>query len=151
MALSFQIESIDCWIADARPLIFAHWQELGLDLDLAIDPDIEKMKLMEKMGLFFVLTARETDKLVGYLLALVSPHLHYKSSKPMLIVDAYYVTPEFRNGAGVRLLKFMEETAHQKGAIKIYLSCKVHRDHSKLFESLGYRLSDFAFIKRMEA
>lgn len=149
MALSFQVESVDSWVADARPLIHEHWQELGLDLDLAIDPDIDKMKLMEQAGAWFVMTARDAGALVGYLLAIVSPHLHYKSSKPMLIVDAYYVRPDVRNGAGARLLSFMEEFAKEKGAIKIYLSCKAHRDHSKLFEAMGYHLSDYAFIKRI--
>ena len=67
----------------------------------------------------------------------------------MLIVDAYYVKPEFRQGTGLRLLKYMEEFARMRGAIKIYLSCKVHKDHSRLFQALGYRLSDYAFTKRL--
>lgn len=143
------MESIDAWAAEAQPLYVEHWKELGLDLDLEIAPDIEKMKIMEQAGLFLVITAREAGKLIGYLLAVVSAHLHYKNSPKMFIVDAYYIVPEFRRGAGVRLFKFAEETAKKLGAIKMYLSCKVHKDHSKLFLALGYRLSDYAFIKRI--
>jgi len=49
----------------------------------------------------------------------------------------------------LQLLKFMEMFAREKKAIKIYLSCKVHKDHSRLFNALGYRLSDYAFTKRI--
>ena len=61
----------------------------------------------------------------------------------------YYIKPEYRKGAGLRLLKFMEVKAREAGAIKIYLSCKVHLDHSALFRMLGYRNSDYTFTKRI--
>lgn len=146
---TFQTESVEQFVIEATPLIYEHWQELGLDLDLRGDPDFDKMAILEKAGLWYVLTARHEGKLVGYLWALVSPHLHYRNSGLMLIVDAYYVKPEYRRGTGIGLLKFMETFANQKQAIKIYLTCKVHKDQTKLFTALGYRLSDYAFIKRI--
>lgn len=146
---TFQIESVERWQAESAELVYAHWQELGMDLDLEIAPDYEKMAMLEKIGMFKVITAREDAKLTGYLLALVSPHLHYRTSPPMLIVDAYYISPEARTGTGVKLIRYVEELARQLSAIKIYFSCKVHRDHSKLFLALGYRLSDFAFTRRL--
>ncbi len=146
---TLQVESVEVWEAESKDLVYAHWQELGLDLDLEIAPDFEKMKTLESMGLFKVVTVREGGTLVGYLLAVVSTHLHYRNSPKMLIVDAYYISPECRSGAGVKLIRFTEELAKQLGAIKIYFSCKVHKDHSQLFTALGYRLSDFAFTKRI--
>jgi GNAT superfamily N-acetyltransferase len=146
---SFQTEPVEQFVLEATPLIYEHWQELGLDLDLRGDPDFDKMAMLEKMGLWHVLTVRHDGELIGYLWALVSPHLHYRNSGLMLIVDAYYVKPEYRNGTGLKLLKFMEAFAEEKGAIKIYLTCKVHKDQSRLFTTLGYRLSDYAFTKRI--
>jgi hypothetical protein len=149
MNCTYQLETVDNWYADAKPLYEKHWQELGLDLDLKIDPDVDKMRLMEQNGMFTVITVRNAGRLVGYLLAVVSNHLHYRSSPKMFIVDAYYVLPEFRQGTGTKLFKFAEHIAQTLGTIKIYLSCKVHKDHSRLFKTLGYRLSDYAFIKRI--
>lgn len=146
---TFQVEPVEKFVLEATPLIYEHWQELGLDLDLRGDPDFDKMAMLEKAGLWHVLTVRHEVKLVGYLWALLVTHLHYRSSGPMLIVDAYYLSPEHRRGSGVGLLKFMEAFAKEKQAIKIYLTCKVHRDQTKLFEALGYRLSDYAFTKRI--
>jgi Acetyltransferase (GNAT) family len=147
--IQFQIEPVEQWAADSKDLVYAHWQELGLDLDLEIAPDIEKMKILESLGMFTVITARDEGKLVGYLLAVVSTHLHYRTSPPMFIVDAYYISLEYRNGTGAKLFRFAEVIAKQLGTIKIYLSCKVHKDHSKFFKVLGYKLSDYAFIKRI--
>jgi hypothetical protein len=146
---TFQVESVEDWASDSKDLVYAHWQELGLDLDLEIAPDYGKMQILEGLGMFKVITVREDGRLVGYLLAVVNTHLHYRNSPKVLIVDAYYVSPECRSGTGVKLVRFTEELAKQLGTIKIYFSCKVHKDHSKLFNALGYRLSDFAFTKRI--
>lgn len=146
---TFQVESVEEWASESKELVYAHWQELGLDLDLEIAPDFGKMKQLEEMGMFKVITVREDGRLVGYLLAIVNNHLHYRNSPKMLIVDAYYISPECRSGTGVKLVRFTEDLAHRLGAIKIYFSCKVHKDHTQLFQALGYRLSDFAFTKRI--
>lgn len=146
---TFQVESVEDWASESKELVYAHWQELGLDLDLEIAPDFAKMKAMEDAGMFKVITVREDGRMGGYLLAVVSVHLHYRNAPKMLIVDAYYVSPECRSGTGVKLVRFTEDVAHRLGAIKIYFSCKVHKDHTQLFQALGYRLSDYAFTKRI--
>lgn len=147
--LNFQVESIEAWYSDAVPLIYDHWQELGLDTDLKGDINTEALKSLEAAKIASVITVRDEGQMVGYLLAIHTPHLHYKSSPPMYIVDMYYIKPEYRTGAGAKLLKFMEDYARKLGCIKIYLSCKVHKDHSRLFQALGFKLSDYAFIKRI--
>lgn len=147
--MTFQLESVEKWFGDAIPLIYNHWQELGLDTDLKGDVDVERLMILEQAGAWLTMTARDDGKLVGYIAALFSPHLHYRSSGPMMIVDMYYIKPEYRNGTGAQLLAFMEATARDKKAIKIYLSCKVHKDHTKLFQLLGYKLTDYAFTKRI--
>lgn len=149
MPLALQIEPVDSWFAEAIPLIYAHWQELGLDTDLKGDINTEALRQLEAIGRCSVITVRDDQELVGYLVAIHFPHLHYQSSGPMFMVDMYYIRPDHRQGAGVRLFKFMESYAKKLGCIKIYLTCKAHKDHSKLFEGLGYRLSDYAFTKRI--
>ena len=117
--MTIAVEPVEVWQRDAMPLVREHWRELGLDLDLEISPDFERMKAMESLGIWKVVTVRDDGKLVGYLLAVVSQHLHYSTSPKMFIVDAYYITPEYRNGTGVKLLKFAEALAKELGAIKI--------------------------------
>jgi len=166
---TFQVEPVEVWEKECSALVYAHWQELGLDLDLEIAPDFAAMKQLESMGMFKVITAREVEecdahtgggedagcicgesgRLVGYLLAVINTHLHYRTSPKMFIADAYYVSPECRSGTGAKLIRFSEQVARGVGAIKIYLSCKAHKDHTTLFQALGYRLSDHAFTRRI--
>ena len=148
--MTFQEETVDKWWADAKPLIYDHWQELGLDTDLKGDIAVDLLRQLEKAGKWVTLTVRtDAGELAGYAVALLNQHLHYFSSGPMFLVDMYYIRPQYRRGTGLQMLKFMEEVARRYGAIKIYLSCKVHKDHTKLFTALGYRLSDYAFTKRI--
>lgn len=149
MPLSIQIDSIERWHKDAYPLLHDHWQELGLDLDLEGAIDVDSLSKLEEMGRASVITVRDNGNVVGYLLAIHHTHLHYKTSPPVFIVDMYYIAPEYRKGLGVRLFSFMQSYAKKIGCIKLYLSCKVHKDHSKLFTAMGYKLSDYAFVKRI--
>lgn len=149
MPLSIQTETVDQWFHDAIPLLYDHWQELGLDTDLKGDVNTDILRVLEQNKALALITVRDEENLVGYLVAIVNPHLHYRSSPPMFIVDMYYIVPKYRRGAGVRMFKFAEDQARKLGCIKFYLSCKVHKDHTALFEGLGFRLSDFAFTKRL--
>lgn len=150
MPLSIQIEPVEKWHEEARPtLIDDHWKELGLDLDLEGKINVDALAKMEAAGIVSCITVRYDGWMVGYLLAIHHQHLHYNSSPPMFIVDMYYIAPKYRTGAGVRMFKFAEHYAKKLGCIKLYLSCKVHQDHSKLFTKLGYKLSDYAFVKRI--
>lgn len=149
MPLAIQIDDMRRWYDDAKDLIYDHWQELGLDTDLKGDVDVDTLATLEESGGASVITARDDGRIVGYLLAIHRPHLHYKSSPPVFIVDMYYIAPEYRHGLGVRLLMFMQHYAKKIGCIKLYLSCKVHKDHSELFKKLGFKLSDYAFVKRI--
>ena len=147
--ITIQQEKVEVWEKDCMPLVVEHWKELGLDLDLEIAPDFESMKWLEKVGKWAVISVRDDGKLVGYLLAVINTHLHYRTSPKMFIIDAYYIAPQYRNGTGARLIRFAEKFARQVGAIKMYLTCKCHKDHSALFLKMGYRLSDLAFTRRL--
>jgi GNAT superfamily N-acetyltransferase len=147
--MQFAIEPVWKWAEACEALVFAHWQELGMDQDLKVDPNIERMMAMEAMGMFKVIGALEDGAWKGYMLAVVSPHLHYQSSPPMFIVDAYVVSPTSRNGTGVRLFRFAEAYAKSLGCIKMYASYKIHKEHKKFFELMGWTESDVAVIKRI--
>lgn len=149
MPVSIQIETVESWFKDATPLIYDHWQELGMDTDLKGDVNTDALSKLEAAGSCTVITVRDGDAIVGYLMAIHYPHLHYQSSPPVFVVDMHYVKPAYRAINGVRLFKFAENYAKKIGCIKIYLSCKVHQDHSEFFRALGYRPSDYVFIKRI--
>ena len=150
--MKFQVENWKTLWNEGRDLFYAHWQELGLNKDvITLDVDNERYIDMDKSGILHVLTARESGKLVGYYVAFVLPHGHYKNSGLMAFTDFYYIVNEFRvGGAGAKLFIEAERTLRERGVVKAYLSCKVHQDHSPLFEGLGWNKSDYAFTKMLQ-
>lgn len=122
---------------------------MALDKDkFSYDLITERYAEAEKQGILFIATARKDGRLIGYYVAAVLPHLHYRAAGPMAHVDMYFLLrKERKGGTGARLLMFVEEQLKAMGITKIYMSCKAHADHSLLFESLGFKLSDYMFTK----
>jgi len=125
-----------------------HWDELALDkLLFERDLDHERYLKMDELGMMHVVTARDENKLVGYIVCFVMPHLHYKSSGLTALADMYFLMRQYRNGAGVRMFMEMERGLKAKGVIRAHMSCKVHENHTKLFEAMGWDLTDLTFSK----
>lgn len=145
---TYQQETFANWYADAQHLIHQHWAELAMDKGkIPLSMNVEGYQNLERNGSLVIVTARELGDLIGYYLAFVFPHLHYVDMGLMAFTDAYWVMPDRRYGVGVNLFIEAERVLKAMGVVKGYLSCKVHQDHSKLFEALGWKLTDLCFTK----
>ena len=134
-----------------RPLFAEHFAELGVNQHrLAAVADEIRYAELERFGILFVLTVRCAGELVGYFVGFTMPHLHYRGAGPWAMTDMYYVKPEHRNGAGLKLFRAFKQIARTRGCKFAVTSCKVHEDHSELFEKLGAKWTDKTFIFALE-
>ncbi|MDE1871746.1 MAG: GNAT family N-acetyltransferase [Candidatus Micrarchaeota archaeon] len=149
--LTFQTEKWSEIVSEMQTMFEAHYKELALDQDrIALAPNTEMYEEADRRGLMHLATVREDGKLVGYFVSAVLPHLHYKNAGPMSQTDAYFVLPEYRKGGcGAKFLMFVEESLRNRGVTKMYVSTKLHSDHSVLFEKLGFRATDTVFTKML--
>ncbi len=146
--ITCQVEKFSAMLREAKDIFPRHWEELALNKDkIGLSLDLKRYEQAEKDGMLHVVTVRSDGRLVGYFVAALVGHLHYKDAGLMAFTDIYYVLPEFRNGSGAKMLIFLEQSLRALGVTKMYLSCKVHQDHSELFKSLGYQPTDFIFTK----
>jgi len=75
--------------------------------------------------------------------------LHYKSCVTA-IEDLYFVTKEFRKGrVGIKLFQYAEQVLKDRGVKRIVMHTKVHLDNTRLFEYLGYKMTDKVFTKML--
>jgi hypothetical protein len=133
---------------DAAPLLYRHWQALCVDPQrLRMDLDLERYGKLWEAGALYVLGARCNGKLLGYLIAFVLPHFHYKSAGNMGMTDMYWVDPQARRGVGLKLFARFERDMRKRGVVQLVTSCKVHDDHTLFFESLDWRHTDNTFCK----
>jgi Acetyltransferase (GNAT) family len=134
-----------------RPLFAQHFVELGVNQHrLAAIADEPRYAQLEKADILFVITVRADQKLVGYFVGFIMPHLHYMGAGPWAMTDMYFVKPEYRRGAGLKLFRAFKQIARENGCRFAVTSCKVHEDHSALLEKLGAKWTDKTFIFALE-
>jgi hypothetical protein len=138
-------------IAEMRPLFAEHFRELGVNQQrLTPVADELRYEALEKLNMLSVLTVRADSELVGYFTIFVMPHMHYLGAGPWALTDMYYVKPEYRHGAGLKLFRAFKQIAREKGCRFAVTSCKVHEDHSALLEKLGAKWTDKTFVFALE-
>lgn len=147
-SVTFQRERWSDFYHDGKELFPLHWREIAVNQEkIVMDVDGERYAEMEKMNLLYLLSARAAGKMIGYLMAFVNPHFHYKSAGCMSFTDMYWVRPEFRNGTGLRLFVRWEADMRKLGVCQLITSTKLHQDHSRLLEALGFVWTDKTLVK----
>jgi hypothetical protein len=149
--VSYQVEKLKDVIEELKPFAPLHWGELGLTKDdVPLDMDWDRYLDLESDDRLHLVVVRMDGHVIGYQFTFVGGHFHYKSTLHG-IVDLYYLLPQFRKGkVGIDMFKYAESELKKVGVVKVITGCKAcipGLDHSKLFEHLGYTLSDYQFIK----
>ena len=146
--LTFQAEKWAEFYREARHLFPLHWKELAIFQDrYQHEVDYDRYLKMDELGMLDVLTARVAGKLVGYVVAFMQTHMHYKSAGKMAYTDMYFVLPEHRKGVGLRLFVEFEKRMKSLGVVQLMTSCKVEHDRTEFFEKLGWAHTDNTFAK----
>lgn len=138
--IQFACESLPECAAEIGPLWQRHYDEKVDDRSLTpFDPDWERYALLDQIGKLLILTARdEAGALVGYLMAFVDTHLHFKGTT-FATVDVFWLAPEHRGGrTALRMLKASEELFRFAGA-QIVVQHEWHaKGQGRLLSHLGY-------------
>jgi len=147
MTIAYAVEDPALFIEALKGIIPLHYDELCVTKDFPLMPDYEAYGRLQVADMLRCITARDGDKLVGYAIFIVQPHLHYKTCKTAF-EDIYFLRKEHRLGrTGIRLFQFAEEALRADGVNRIIMHTKVHLDNSRLFEYLGYKHTDKLYTK----
>jgi len=125
----------------------AHYEELCVTKEFDYEPDYDAYKRMAEAGMLRCITCRADGELIGYIVFFITPHLHYKSCITAM-EDIYFVRKDYRKGrVGIKLFQYAEKVLKERGVQRIVMHTKVHLDNSRLFEYLGYKMTDKVFTK----
>lgn len=114
---------------------------------IALAPNYAEYERAHATGQLHVTTVRDRGELVGYLTAIVRPHLHYAHSLSAYF-DLYYVTPSHRLWmTGVRLFSEAEKALKARGVERMFTGTKLSKDASVIFERAGWEPAERLFIK----
>ena len=135
------------FIDELRLILPEHYDELCVTKDFPLDPDYEAYGRLCVADMLKCITCRRDGELIGYAIFIVNPHLHYKSCRTAF-EDIYFLKKEFRQGrTGIRLFQYAEDVLRDAGVHRIIMHTKLHLDNSRLFEYLGYKMTDKLFTK----
>jgi len=142
--------------ADCNPFAFVeeleklfplNYEELCVTKDFPLAPDYDAYRRLAEAGMLRCITVRADEEVVGYAIFIIQPHLHYRTCKTAF-EDIYFIRKEYRKGKiGIRLFQYAEQVLRGIGVQRIIMHTKVHLDHSRLFEYLGYKWTDKLFTK----
>ena len=147
--VTYQVETYSDVLPELRVIYPEHYNELeqGLMGGYDLDPDWSQYLALEQAGILKVITCRLDDKLIGYMMFIVSYHLHVKSCLTAY-EDIYFVRKEYRKGRiGIKLFQYAEKYLKSININRIFTTTKVHKDNSKLLEYLGYTFIEKLYSK----
>lgn len=123
-----------------EPLWIPHYEEVGQNKEkMKINPDLERLLILESSGCLHIIAARKSGELVGYHVSIIGPLLHYKNILSASS-DLYWMRKDCRNGTGpIRLFQEVEKTLKARGVQVIYDATKLYLDHDRLFKHLGFK------------
>jgi len=143
-------EDVDAFkfLEEFEQLFPLHYEELCVTKDFNLEPDYEAYQRIAKAGMLRCITVRNDKEMIGYIIFFISPHLHYKSCVTAT-EDIYFVRKEYRKGRiGIKLFQYAEQVLRHCGVQRrIVVNTKVHLDNTRLFEYLGYKMTDKVFTK----
>jgi GNAT superfamily N-acetyltransferase len=145
--IEYAVEDPTTFIDELKGLLPVHYDELCVTKDFPLMPDYVAYGRLCAADMLKCIVARSDGELVGYALFIVQPHLHYVTCKTAF-EDVYFLRKDHRLGrTGIRLFQFAEQALRDAGVNRIIMHTKIHLDNSKLFEYLGYKMTDKLYTK----
>jgi len=104
--------SVDEFFDAENGLLAANFDELeSYQKDFPLDPDREKYRMIQSLGIIKNIALFDNDEMVGYCIFIVIPHLHNKKAI-VADVDVLYLKPEYRKGGvGLDFVREIERYA----------------------------------------
>lgn len=152
MGISIAVERIE-QLAEGElwPLFEDHREELTTNKALMqLAPDMPRYIACEQAGAFFVLTAREDGRLVGYSANFIAQHLHYSALR-YANNDLLFLAKTHRKGSlGLRLIRETEREAKARGAQMMVWHAKENTNMDAVLAKTGYRVQDIMYSRVLE-
>lgn len=136
---------------DAETLIHLHWKEIASYPDIPLDVDVEAYRRAEAAGLLCILTARVEGAMIGYVVFVLTPHLHYRTTV-YAHQDVLYLHPAHRGRwMGAKMISLADHLLASKGVHVVTQHVKLtHPALGRLLERQGYTVVEHLYSKRLD-
>jgi GNAT superfamily N-acetyltransferase len=146
--ITYALEPWSIYYRDCHALWPEHWDEIAVQKDrMPMRPDVAAYQALEAAGRLQIMVVRDDGRMVGYILSVIRPHLHY-ADVLCGFEDAYFLTKSHRRGMiGVRLISEAVKHMQQVGCKKAFFQTKVALNMGRIFEHMGFENTDLVYSK----
>ncbi len=146
--VTMQKEAFKDCMSESTALLNAHWEECaGWKDKIKLNVDEARYIAAESNGVGHCFTMREDGRLIGYMVILLAPHIHYKDDK-FAYVDVLFMDKERRKGlSAVKFMKWVESEVKRMGAAVMTYHIKTFHDYPAIFERLGFSKVEVNYAK----
>jgi L-amino acid N-acyltransferase YncA len=146
--ITYTLEAWETYYRDCKNLWPEHYDEIAADKDrMPMRPDVATYRKLEAMGCLQIVVARDDGRMIGYVLSVIRPHMHY-ADVLCGYEDAYFLTKAHRRGmVGVKLLREAVEQMRRVGVRRVFFMTKVAHDMSLIFERMGFIRTDVVYSR----
>ena len=148
IGVTMQRESVDDVMTEGKELLARHWEECACWKDrVKLSVDGKRYRDMETAGRAACFTMRDNGVMIGYMVVLSAPHIHYKDDV-FSHVDVLFLDQDRRKGlSAVRFMKWVESEVKKMGASVMTYHIKIFHDYPAIFDRLGYEKIEVIYAK----
>ena len=145
MVIDFIEPSMERTIELIEHTFNSHWEDVK---EIApLDPCYELYLELESTNMVYNLLALENEKLVGYVIFIISKHHHHQSTL-WALSDILYISPDYRGrGLCLNMLETAEKALRDRGVEVIIVNSRAHKDFGALLAKSGYNPYEKSYSK----
>lgn len=148
--ITAQVEPFMSQVEELKQLLDAHYEELALNRDkVPLSPQWDIYDQHEKGGRLVYVALRERGELIGYVISIIAPGLHY-STCLTAHMDILFVKPD-RRDSGARgallLVDTLEAELRRRGVQRWFMGTKLHKDIGAIFRRRGFEAVEMTYTK----
>ena len=148
--ITAHIEPFMSQVDELKRLLDTHYDELALNKDkVPLSPQWNLYDHHEKSGALVYVTLREAGELIGYIISIVAPGLHY-STCLTAHMDILFVRPDRRDASakGVLLMiDTLEKELRRRGVQRWFMGTKLHKDIGAVFRRRKFEAVEMTYTK----
>lgn len=148
--LTAQVEKFDNDFSEISNMLKIHYEELALNQDkVPLDPQWNLYDAHEQNNALVYVALRELGELVGYVISIVAPGLHYKTCLTAHM-DILFVRPDKRDIAAkgaLLLVDTLEKELRRRGVQRWFMGTKLHKDIGVIFKRRKFTAVEMTYTK----
>jgi hypothetical protein len=148
--LTAQVEKFNNDFSEISNMLTIHYEELALNKDkVPLDPQWNLYDLHEQNDSLAYIALRESGELIGYVISIIAPGLHYKTCLTAHM-DILFVRPDKRDVAAkgaLLLVDTLEKELRRRGVQRWFMGTKLHKDIGVIFKRRKFIPVEMTYTK----